>query len=170
METTTSPWPPRSADATGLLTAYTGLLSWPLLADRVPVAADAGTVLTRLRNTEWSVLCGDRFDAVSVPAVAGRETALLLERDEDLQRAGTVVPCLVAGDQRFFFVRPGTAPRVPGAEVLSGESRVVLPPTFGLRWETPPWARAGRRPLDLPDGQVLTRWLRVPTGPPAHQH
>ncbi|MFI1868887.1 hypothetical protein [Streptomyces jumonjinensis] len=163
----TSGWPPRSSDGAGLLAAYTSVLGWPLYANRVPVAKwGAAAVRDGSRCGVWSTLCADRFDAVRVPADAGRETVLLLERDEGLERAGVVVPCLVAGASRFFFVRAGTGHMVRNVEVLSGQQRVTLPPTGGFRWEAPPWSLDERRGLELPDAQVLVPWLRIPADPP----
>ncbi|MGW5679776.1 hypothetical protein ACWEV4_32660 [Streptomyces sp. NPDC003860] len=174
METTLTAWPPRSSDASGLLAAYTDVLGWPLLADRDPVPQDdIALVLARSSRTVWSTLCEDRFDAVVVPAGRGRATALRLERDEDLRRAGVVVPCLVAGAAWVFFVRAGTAGSsvdVTGAEVLSVGQLLVLPPTDGNRWRTAPWDRDVRRPLDLPDARVLVPSVRAPAGPPADRH
>ncbi|MFD7552211.1 hypothetical protein [Streptomyces sp. NPDC059816] len=166
METmTTILWPPRSSDASGLLAAYTGVLGWPLLAGRVPVEPrDVPAVHARSRRTPWSTVCGTRFDAMSVPAAAGRGAVLALKRAEEHERDGVVVPCLLAGAKRIFLVAPGTGSAVPGAEVLSGEHLMPVPPTGGLRWETPPWDVCARRPVDLPDGRVLAEHLDLAAG------
>ncbi|MEO3976874.1 hypothetical protein [Streptomyces sp. CAU 1734] len=164
--TTTSPWPPRSADADGLLTACIGVLGWPLLADREPVAPqDVLSVQAKLPGAVWSTVCGTRFDAVAVPAAVGRGAVLALKRDEDQGRTGAVVPCLIAGAERIFFVRAGTGVTVPGARVLSGEQLVPVPPTGGLRWETPPWDVSTRRPVVPPDARVLVRHLTLLADP-----
>ncbi|MFE7130819.1 hypothetical protein ACFVIM_08170 [Streptomyces sp. NPDC057638] len=156
-------WPPRSSDSSALLAAYVNVLGWPLSADGARVAAeDVERVRDRSPQAKWSVLCEHRFDAVAVPARPGQEMALLAERDLEQAGDGAVLPCLLAGAKRYFLVRPGSARDIAaagGVLVLFGEQRLLLPPTVGLRWETPPWSRTRRETVVLPDAGVLVERL-----------
>ncbi|EFG03915.1 hypothetical protein BV309_34295 [Streptomyces clavuligerus] len=165
-------WPPRSSSPTTVLSAYTTVLGWPLSADGAPVeAADVERVRERSPRAVWSVLCGQRFDVVAVPARLGRELALLIERDLEQAVDGAVLPCLLGGEKRFFLVRAGSARDIPtagGVQVLSGEQRLVLPSSPELRWETPPWSRTEPVAVELPDGDMLVERLAA-TAPDARR-
>ncbi|MGW1976552.1 hypothetical protein [Streptomyces sp. NPDC001889] len=157
-------WPPRSSDPQALLNAYTEVLGWPLSADGAPVTGqDVGRVWQRSPLAKWTTLCVSRFDAVVVAGDVGAQLALLVERDHRLEAEGVVLPCLIAGAERVFFVSAGSGrlAKGEGIRVLSGDQRVTLPPSDDLRWETPPWSRGAPEPIALPDARVLTRGLGV---------
>ncbi|MCM2393628.1 hypothetical protein [Streptomyces albipurpureus] len=159
----TPAWPPRSIDHKALVVAYTNVLSWPLHLGGVPVTeAGIDAALDRSTHGVWSVLCEDLFDAVVMPADAGRKVVLAMQRGKDHQDVGAVVPCLLAGSWRIFFVQARTGSVISGARVLSAMQRVALPPTEGSRWEVPPWSRAEPRRIELPNAQILVGWLSSP--------
>ncbi|WDN55975.1 hypothetical protein [Streptomyces clavuligerus] len=85
---------------------------------------------------------------------------------------GTALPCLLGGDTRFFLVRACSARDIPsgnGVQVLSGEQRLVLPPSPELRWETAPWSRTGPVAVELVGAGVLVERLAAATAPGARR-
>ena len=74
------------------------------------------------------------------------------------------MPCVLFGDKGTFLVAAGTAEELTelaGVEILAGPgARIVLPPTNGARWDTPPWSPTERTPLTLPGAGVLRPGLR----------
>jgi hypothetical protein len=71
------------------------------------------------------------------------------------------VPCLVTQTRAALFVLPSTGRyALPGGcedvEVRTGAHQwVALPPSHGIRWDTPPWHEQTHRPLPLLHGQDL---------------
>ncbi|MEV1083502.1 hypothetical protein AB0I98_35690 [Streptomyces sp. NPDC050211] len=95
------------------------------------------------------------FDAVSMPSPVGQ--ALLTAGE-----GGPHVPALVdrEASRVVLLVEPGS-----GSALASNDERmhlhaglrswITVPPSPGLRWDTPPWIQASRQPAPLPCGQDL---------------
>ncbi|MFE2181378.1 hypothetical protein [Streptomyces sp. NPDC059455] len=137
--------------------AYADLLRWPLFI---------GTELMRpgeveahfVHNPSTVVLTAcDEFDAVSVPRIAATDALVRLDRK------GKAVPCLLHGDTGTFLTARGTGPyasTLPNVQVKVGrDARIILPPTIGARWDTPPWHLTERAPLELPSARLLHSYL-----------
>ncbi|MDQ0601983.1 hypothetical protein QF037_006328 [Streptomyces canus] len=154
---TTSVWPPRTRDRSALVHTYTDLLGWALFVGPDPV--QPGVVedaFTSNPNTVLLASCSS-FDAVSISYSAAAEVLIRLERMELL------VPCLLSGDTGTFLVKAGSGKHVAslgGVEVAAGgAARMVLPPTAGARWDTPPWRRSERAPVALHNADVVGPFL-----------
>lgn len=98
------------------------------------------------------------FDAVCVNRSVGMAALIGLEQEGP-------VPCLVAGGIVALLVLPGTGRYalggyVPG-EVRSGPDQwVAVPPTIGVRWDTPPWIEPTTAPAPLMDGATVGLYVR----------
>jgi hypothetical protein len=91
------------------------------------------------------------FDAVIVPHRIGMSALLKL----DHVGSGTV-PCLVSGDSVTLIVLPSTGRYAlghPDTEVRTGpDGWIALPPSHGVRWDTPPWMEMAGTPKPLLHG------------------
>lgn len=159
---TASVWPPTARDRIGLVQAYAGVLSWRLvLGDGQPASADdVMSVWQHDPHVPLQTPC-QTFDLLRVPLGVG--PMLLLMIDRQLRRP---VPCLRSNDALMFLVRQGTAVLAAAEEpqtlkAASGpEVLLVLPPTSGVRWDTPPWLPSVAQPVELPDARELLVPLR----------
>ncbi|MFG2210431.1 hypothetical protein [Streptomyces sp. NPDC048638] len=158
----TMSWPPRACDGSTLAHAYVDLLGWQLLADRAPVTPEqAGELLERAPDGVVQIRC-EGFDAVTVPRALGSDALLTLDR-------GPVrAPSLLVGDEAVtFLVQAGTGgflAQIPNARVESDGLRLLaLPPTRGVRWDTPPWDvyADGPTALEFPDARALLSSLET---------
>ncbi|GLF95209.1 hypothetical protein [Streptomyces yaizuensis] len=169
----TRPWPPRTSNPSALLDAYTRVLGWSLSVDDVPCTArEAAERLERLPDAVVSTECRG-FDVIALPARVSRIAALHLERDEDLDREGVVVPAFHSEPSLILLVRAGTSEEVSGLEGLRWIAEggdLVVPPGRGLAWDTPPWKAARPEPAPFPDAarlkDTLTTALAVRDSPP----
>ncbi|MBC3985151.1 hypothetical protein H8N01_21885 [Streptomyces sp. AC536] len=97
------------------------------------------------------------FGAVTLPRAIGMMAMVSIDRR---MRA----PCLVGPDSVTLLVQPGTASvlgSVSAATVLTGAGEwLALPPSHGMRWDTPPWDERTGHPLALPHGHSLVRDVR----------
>ncbi|QYX80247.1 hypothetical protein [Streptomyces akebiae] len=154
---TTSVWPPRTRDRSALVHAYVDLLGWTLFVGSDPVQpGELEDAFTSNPNTVLLASCSS-FDAVSIPYRAATEALIRLERKE------LSVPCLLSGERGIFLVEAGSGHRVAalgGVEVAAGDAaRMILPPTVGARWDTPPWRRSERVPVKLHNTDVVGPFL-----------
>ncbi|MFF1717258.1 hypothetical protein [Streptomyces sp. NPDC058268] len=158
----TMSWPPRARDGSTLAHAYVDLLGWQLLADGAPVTPEqAGELLERAPDRVVQIRC-EGFDTVTVPRALGSDALLTLDR-------GPVrVPSLMAGDDAVtFLVQAGTGgflAQISNALVQNdGLHLLALPPTRGVRWDTPPWDvyADGPTPLEFPDARALLTSLET---------
>ncbi|WP_155060237.1 hypothetical protein [Streptomyces blattellae] len=156
-------WPPRTSDRFALADAYVNLLDWPLYIGSERVLLEAAEAsFDHSPHTRLTAACSS-FDGVSVPRAAAMDALIRLERNHG--DGGTPpVPCVLFGDRGTFLAAAGTAERLSdlaGVEVVSGpEAHIVLPPTSGAHWDTPPWSPVEREPLALPGAEVLRPPLR----------
>jgi hypothetical protein len=107
------------------------------------------------------------FDAVVLPRAVGMAVMVRLDRRGP-------VPCLIAAGTATLFVQAGTGSTLdayPGqpVEVRSGpDGWVALPPSHGVRWDTPPWDEVTGARLRLPHGHAIkpavTEALRTAVG------
>ncbi|MFD7621469.1 hypothetical protein [Streptomyces sp. NPDC059802] len=157
---TVASWPPVARDTLAVVEAYTRVLGWPLLVGTTFVPPDrAAAELTALPDILLSTPCS-AFDAVKVSHAVGMEAMVLFGR-RDLGP----VPCLVARrDHVILLVQAGTGGPLSELEgVVSVEAgpggRLVLPPSSGHQWDTPPWAITSEKPCRLPEGRALAESL-----------
>ncbi|MGW4032129.1 hypothetical protein ACWEFL_22930 [Streptomyces sp. NPDC004838] len=151
-------WPPTTGDVVGTVRAYTCLLGWRLtIAEGGELTAEAAArVLERAAGAELRVSCGG-FDAVTVPYSVGRSALLQLDP--------VPVPSILGPGTVTFLVAPGTgvvlAERIDGVDVVSGiDSWLVVPPSAGRRWDTPPWSVTdSRATVRLPEAGALVQGL-----------
>lgn len=99
----------------------------------------------------------DCFDAVIVPVRIAMAALVSLEREAP-------VPCLtIHGQQAVLLVLPATgrySAGRPDMQVRTGAgSWVALPPSHGVRWDTPPWNEQTNKPLPLLHGSDVGRHL-----------
>jgi hypothetical protein len=99
----------------------------------------------------------ERFDAVLVPRRVGMAAMVLLDREKS-------VTCLVAAPETYaLLVLPATgryAAVTDEVEVRTGpEGWVALPPSRGVRWDTPPWIEATPEPRKLVHGAEIRHAL-----------
>ncbi|MFF8786813.1 hypothetical protein [Streptomyces sp. NPDC015125] len=133
------------------------LLGWPLLAEGASLSADhAAHLLSEQPHTVIETLCADTFDAVNLPYAAGCDALIWLDRHySQVPR----IPSFRDGKSVTFLVQPGAALRLQGLDavsVVSGPAgRITLPPTPGVRWDTPPWCATTPAPIELADAQNL---------------
>lgn len=154
---TTSVWPPRSRDALAATYADADLLGWPLFIDAQPMNVEqVQHAFARNSSTVLLAAC-TKFDAVTTSRKAA--TAALVRLD----RRGTALPCLLCGETGTFLVARGSGVHVSplaGVQVMSGaDARITLPPTHGVRWDTPPWHLTERAPLKMPSAIDLLSCL-----------
>lgn len=100
------------------------------------------------------------FDAVTVPPTVGLEVQLLLGC-RDL----SPVPCLTKDhDHVVFLVRARTGSTLAEIKNVSAESgsggRLVLPPSSGGQWDTPPWEAGTEAQRQLTSGTLLAPCIR----------
>lgn len=98
------------------------------------------------------------FDAVFVPRSIGLHAMVLLDG-----QAG--MPCLLYGDhEAVLLVLPATGRYClvhDEVTVRSGDDGwVALPPSRGVRWDTPPWIESTGAPRRLTHGEDVGRVLR----------
>jgi hypothetical protein len=131
------------------------LLGWLLFigAERVGLK-EAEAALDRRPDTVLLAACSS-FDAISVPYEAAADALLRLDREETTSAA----PCLFYGDTGTFLVEVSTGKQVAeleGVQVATGpDALIVVPPTSGARWDTPPWSRTERMSLALPSASDI---------------
>jgi hypothetical protein len=94
-----------------------------------------------------------RFDAVLVPRQIGMAAMVLLDRN-------VPVTCLLSGaDTYALLVLPATgrfAAVDERVQVRTGpEGWVALPPSRGVRWDTPPWIEGTTEPRRLVHGSEI---------------
>ncbi|QIJ62534.1 hypothetical protein [Streptomyces sp. JB150] len=99
------------------------------------------------------------FDAIALPREYGMAAMISLDRVAP-------VPCLMEGDRAMLLVLPSTGRYAVGGmtdsavQVRSGPTGwVALPPSHGVRWDTPPWHEQAHQPLPLLHGQDLRSHL-----------
>ncbi len=164
---TATVWPPRASDHASLVRAYSSLLDWRLVVEDAAVSAG-------FEDAVISTGC-EAFDAIALPRRVGDQMLIRLQ-------CGGLgpVPSLVTASKVAFLAQSGTGAVLggpPDVEVFSGsEQQLVLPPSPGGRWDTPPWSPARPVPLALLDvGQVrvavldalrLCNWSRAAGHPP----
>lgn len=99
----------------------------------------------------------ERFDAILVPRSIGMAVMVQLDRSMP-------TPCLVAEPDRYaLLVLPATGRYGlvhETVEVRTGpEGWVALPPSRGVRWDTPPWWEGSACPRPLIHGENVGRAL-----------
>jgi hypothetical protein len=154
---TVASWPPAAHDTLAVAEAYTQVLGWPLIAGTTFVSPDraAAELADPDTQTQLSTPCS-AFDAVTVARAVGTGAMVLFER-----RGLGPVPCMIEGHDRVvLLVRAGTGRFLSGLEFVVGVEagsggRLVLPPSSGRWWDTPPWALTAEKPCRLPDGSAL---------------
>lgn len=154
----TMSWPPTTRDGTALAHAYVDLLDWPLLVGGAPVTREQAEELMERDPSAVVQTRGEGFDTVSVPRALGSDVLL------NIDRSPVTFPSLVAGDDVVtFLVQAGTGgclADISEARIETG-ALVSLPPTPGLRWDTPPWDFYADSPtvLELPHARDLRKSL-----------
>ncbi|MGY3676592.1 hypothetical protein [Streptomyces sp. TE33382] len=150
-----SQWPPTTLDTPAVVEAYTRVLGWPLIAGSTFVSPHrAAADLVARPDTELSTPCS-AFDAIRVSHAVGMEAMVLLGR-----RDVGPVPCLIENHNHvILLVKAGTGGPLSELEGVSVEAgsggRLVLPPSTGRRWDTPPWNIQSETPCQLPAGPAL---------------
>ncbi|WP_424862895.1 hypothetical protein [Streptomyces sp. MMS24-I29] len=153
-------WPPVASDMGAVVEAYERVLCWPLLVETTLLSWDrAAAELRKGPGSLLSTTCS-AMDTVTVPREVGLETMVLLGR-----RDMGPVPCLISPqDQATLLIRAGTGNAFAGMENIRVESgageRLILPPSSGWRWDTPPWDARTRAPCPLLDGTELVGCVR----------
>ncbi|MFF8917818.1 hypothetical protein ACF08M_32065 [Streptomyces sp. NPDC015032] len=157
---TVASWPPLAKDTRAVVEAYDRVLGWLLITDTTIVSqGQAVHEMTERPDTLLSTPCS-AFDAVKVPYEVGMESMVLFGR-----RDVGPVPCLIERKNHvILLVRAGTGQPLSdladGVSVEAGSGgRLVLPPSAGHRWDTPPWAITSEDPCQLPDGAALVPCL-----------
>ncbi|MFE6272289.1 hypothetical protein ACFVQ9_26250 [Streptomyces goshikiensis] len=159
--TAVTQWPPRARDTRAVLQTYDQVLGWPLIVDDAFVSARCAFVALELTpDAVVSTTCS-AFDAVTMPHAVGADLLVLLGRS-DLEQ----VPALTDGhEQVVVLVAAGTASGLASLEGVSVDSgpggRLILPPSTGRRWDTPPWDLRTEGPCPLPDGTAIESALRT---------
>lgn len=142
----TMSWPPTTRDGAALAHAYVGLLDWPLLVDGALVTREQAEELMERGRSAGVQTRGEGFDTVSVPRDLGLDVLL------NIDRSPVTVPSLLVGDDVVtFLVAAGTGAclaDISEARIETG-ALLPLPPTPGLRWDTPPWDIYADRPTAL---------------------
>ncbi|MGX8910291.1 hypothetical protein ACR820_34655 [Streptomyces netropsis] len=136
--TKTSVWPPTTHDRPAVLHAYADLLRWPLQVDGQPVTAEEAEHLLATDPSATLETADSLFDAATVAYSLGLETLIRLDRMPQVPP----VPCFTDGRSAVtFLLKPGTWEGLAGlSDVRVGAGGpVALPPSAGLRWDTPPW-------------------------------
>lgn len=95
------------------------------------------------------------IDALVLPRVCGMAAMASLDRVAP-------VPCLTEEARAILLVLPATGRYAlgeqpyPAVEVRSGPDQwIPLPPTHGIRWDTPPWNEQTHQPIVLLHGGDL---------------
>ncbi|MBB1243123.1 hypothetical protein GL263_06010 [Streptomyces durbertensis] len=171
-----------AGDVVAHATAYTARLGWPVAPGhrhlprrgctcgdgecRTPGVHPAtswvtGVEVARLRD-EFAGAPGAcvvaptvPFDAVVLPREFGMAVMVRLDRTGP-------VPCMVTDSTATLLVQAGTGTVLHHtggvAEVRSGPDRwVALPPSHGVRWDTPPWSEPSGAALTLPHAHALAQ-------------
>ncbi|MFE2448002.1 hypothetical protein ACFXDF_39230 [Streptomyces sp. NPDC059426] len=99
----------------------------------------------------------ERFDAVLVPRQIGMAAMVLLDRKRP-------VTCLIPDPDTYaLLVMPSTgryAAVDPAVMVCTGEDGwIALPPSRGVRWDTPPWIEGTAEPRGLIHGDEIRHAL-----------
>jgi hypothetical protein len=153
----TMSWPPTTRDGAALAHAYVGLLNWPLLVDGALVTPEQAEELMERDAGAVVQTRGEVFDTVSVPRALGSDALV------NVDRSTVTVPSLVGDDVVTFLVEAGTGACLADiAEVrIETGAPVPLPPTPGLRWDTPPWDIYADSPtaLEFPHAMRLRKSL-----------
>lgn len=144
----TSTWPPGLQDGLAMVRAYTELLSWSIFLETAAASSqdEVERAIVDRPHLAVATACAG-FDAVLVPSAAAMDALVTVERHWQVpnlrSRLNTVT----------FLVAPGSGRNVadlPGVQVLSGkEALIQLPPTAGVRWDTPPWRIGEPTPVQL---------------------
>jgi len=154
----TMSWPPTTRDGAALAHAYVSLLDWPLLVDGAVVTPEQAEELMERNPSAVMQTRGEGFDTVSVPRGLGSDVLL------NVDRSPVTFPSFRVGDDVVtFLVEAGTGAclaDISEARIESG-ALVPLPPTQGLRWDTPPWDiyADGPKALKLPHARDLRKSL-----------
>ncbi|MGW6454687.1 DUF5999 family protein [Streptomyces sp. NPDC055078] len=155
-------WPPRSSDPASLLHAYTEVLGWPLVVAGAVVDAEGALRLLRSDpDVTVGSVCGV-FDAATVPVEEGRKAMVLLDRAADHRPGLVSVPSLRGHGDMTFVLESGTAAALdglPGVRISREREGLVLPPTRGWVWDTPPWKPRRREAAGPPDADMLREAL-----------
>ncbi|MFJ9580714.1 hypothetical protein ACIRQF_30530 [Streptomyces sp. NPDC101191] len=156
----TRSWPPTTRDGASLAHAYVDVLRWPLLIDGAPVTPEQAEELMERTPSAVVQTRSEGFDTVSVPRALGSDVLL------NVDRGRVTFPSLrVGNDVVTLLVEAGTGACLADiAEARIGTGALVplpLPPTPGLRWDTPPWDIYADSPtaLKLPHAQDLRKSL-----------
>ncbi|MBP2400738.1 hypothetical protein [Streptomyces syringium] len=158
--TRTSVWPPTTHDRPAVLHAYTDLLRWPLQVGGRPVTAEEAEHLLATDPGLPLETDGSLFDAATVAYSLGLETLIRLDRMPQVPP----VPCFTDGHSTVtFLLTPGTGEGLAGlSDVRVGAGGpVALPPSTGLRWDTPPWNCTVPERLAIPAAEELAPALRA---------
>lgn len=123
-----------------------GRLDETSLTDALDAAPGAGLIAYTVR-----------FDAVLVPRQVGMAAMVLLDRTRP-------VTCLIVQPDTYaLLVLPQTgryAAVDEGVEVRTGEDGwIALPPSRGVRWDTPPWIEGTSEPRGLVHGNEIRHAL-----------
>ncbi|MEV4868598.1 hypothetical protein [Streptomyces syringium] len=158
--TRTSVWPPTTHDPSAVLHAYADLLRWPLHVGGQPVTAEQAECLLAAGPETALETTGSLFDTVTVAYALGLETLVRLDR----MPQAPPVPCFTDGRSTVtFLLTPGAGEGLAGlgAVRVGAGGPVVLPPSAGLRWDTPPWDCTVPQQLELPTAGELAPALRA---------
>lgn len=154
----TMSWPPTTRNKATLAHAYVSVLGWPLLVDGALVTGAQADELMEHGPSAVVQTFGEGFDTVSVPRALGSDILLTVDRSP------VTFPSLRVGDDVVtFLVEAGTGAclaDISEARIETG-ALVELPPTPGLRWDTPPWDIYADSPtaLELPHARALRKSL-----------
>lgn len=177
--------PINTHDATSCAMAYTSILGWALTRGHryrprsgctcqgpagipcptpgahplpsPPTATSPERLSTELETAPGAALIAPTvtFDAIVLPRQIGMAAMVSLDRYRP-------VPCLTTTEHATLLVLPSTARyafdegRHPAVELRGGASNwIALPPTHGVRWDTPPWDEQTFAPIPLLHGGEL---------------
>lgn len=154
----TMSWPPTTRDGAALAHAYVHVLGWPLLVDGVLVPGAQAEELMERATSPVVQTRSEAFDTVSVPRALGSDVLL------NVDRSPVTFPSLLVGaDVVTFLVQARTGECLVDISETRIETGVLvpLPPTPGLRWDTPPWDIHSDSPtaLNLPHARDLRKSL-----------
>lgn len=109
------------------------------------------------------------FDALVMPRRMGMAIMVSLDRDAP-------VPCLVDEEHATILVLPSTGRYALGCTPPAGvrlrtgaDQWIALPPSHGIRWDTPPWNEQTRRRLPLLHGGDVRGYVVEAAGHAAAQ-
>ncbi|MEU4896220.1 hypothetical protein AB0B12_26290 [Streptomyces sp. NPDC044780] len=137
--------------------AYAEVLGWSLrIGTELTQPGEVDNAFAHDSSAVLWAAC-TKFDAVTTPRKAATSALVRLDR------RSTALPCLLCGETGTFLVARGSGVHVSalaGVQVMTGaDARITLPPTNGVRWDTPPWHLTERAPLKLPSAVVLLSCL-----------